>query len=326
VKFTGYLRDKLAFIIASLGCAGFCALMLYAASANLYFALFIPSIFVISCAASLVVDYLAKRRYYAELAAVLRELDEKRFLLEVIDRPTALEGQIWHDVLRAVTKSMNDAAARQTAESTAYREYIEMWVHEVKTPLAGLKLALENSRNKELLHELDKLERLVEQALFYARSGSVEADYSIRSVGLDELVNTALKNNARYLIQRKVSIEIGDLSTKVLADPKWLVFVLHQLIDNSVKYGSTRLEFAARTKGRRVLLTLRDNGIGIPPADLERVFDKGFTGANGRRFSKSTGLGLYLCQKLCRKLGVKLEITSEVGQGTTVEITFPAAP
>jgi signal transduction histidine kinase len=323
VKLGEFLRDKLIFIVINLVTAGFSVTLLYAVRADLYFTLFVPSVFLIGCMAMLTVEYFSKRRYYKRLKDTLRELDEKRFLLEVIERPDSSEGQIWYGALKSATKAMNDAVARSELNSKEYREYIELWVHEIKTPLAGLKLALENSRNKALLLEADKVEGLVEQALFYARSGDVEADYSVRQVTLSKLVNTALKSDARYLIQQKVSVDLGDLSFRVLADSKWLVFVLRQVIENAVKYGGRKLEFTARAKGDRVVLEIRDDGVGIPPEDVERVFDKGFTGVNGRRFGRSTGLGLYLCQKLCQKLGVKLSLSSTVGQGTTVEMVFP---
>jgi signal transduction histidine kinase len=309
--------------VLSLVGAGFCAFLLYAVNANLYFALFVPSVFLISCSVALITDYLQRNHYYKKLLSALENLDEKRFLLEIIEKPETPEGEIWYEVLKAATKSMNDAVARNDFSARSYREYIELWVHEVKTPLAGLKLALENKKDKELLAEADRIESLVEQALFYARSGGVEEDYLIRKIALSEMVNTVLKNSARYLIQQKVSIEIDNLSAKVLADPKWVVFVLRQLIENSVKYGAKKLVFDGYTKNRQVHLTLSDDGVGIPSEDLERVFEKGFTGANGRRFGKSTGLGLYLCKKLCRKMGLNIQLSSEVGKGTTVEIIFP---
>jgi signal transduction histidine kinase len=292
-------------------------------NANLYFAFFTPSIFILSGFVALLIEYVNKNHYYKKLYKTLEQLDEKRFLLEVIDKPETLEGKLWYDVLRTATKSMNDAVARNDFDSKAYREYIELWVHEVKTPLAGLKLALENSKNKELLVEADRIERLAERALYYARSGNVEEDYLIHRIKLSDIVNTALKSSARYLIQQKVSIEIGDLNKKALADPKWLVFILRQLIENSVKYGAKKLEFNSRRKNKQVVLTMTDNGVGIPPEDLGRVFDKGFTGANGRQFGRSTGLGLYLCKNLCRRLGLDLNLYSKVGEGTTVEIIFP---
>jgi signal transduction histidine kinase len=324
VKPSDFLHDKLALITISLTTAIFSAILLYAVNASLYFALFIPSIFLASGCVFMLIDYVGKNHYYKKLLKTLEDLDEKRLLLEVVDRPETLEGKIWYDVLRAATKSMNDAVARNDFDSQAYREYIELWVHEVKTPLAGLKLALENNKNKELLAEADRIERLAERALYYARSGNVEEDYLIRRVALSDIVNTALKSSARYLIRQKVSIEIGSLSTKVLTDPKWLVFVLRQLIENSVKYGARKLEFNSRRKNKHIFLAISDNGVGIPLEDLGRVFDKGFTGANGRRFGKSTGLGLYLCKTLCKRLGLDLKISSEVDKGTTVEIVFPA--
>jgi signal transduction histidine kinase len=325
MRFSSYLSDKLPIVVASLLCSGFTTFLLYAVDANLFFAMFVPSVFIASCSVALIIDFVNKRHYYRDLDDAINQLglEEKRFLMEVIERPTTLEGRIWYDALQAATWSMNGAVAQRDATAKSNREYAELWVHEVKTPLAGMKLTLENSKNKELLFELDKIERLIDQALYFARSGSLEADYLIRQVKLSEIVNSALRDNARYLIQRKVSVELGKLSAKVLADPKWVLFILQQLIDNSVKYGSKKLKFDCFRRNRHVTLTMTDDGVGIPPEDLGRVFDKGFTGANGRRFGKSTGLGLYLCHLLCKKLGLELALDSKLGQGTTVKLAFP---
>jgi signal transduction histidine kinase len=171
--------------------------------------------------------------------------------------------------------------------------------------------------------ELDRIERFVEQALFYARSGNVEDDCMIRRVALAELLADTLKNRAKYLIARKIRIRMKNLAHTVFTDPKWLSFILWQLIDNSVKYGCRNIEFSGVQNERSVSLFIRDDGAGIPEQDVGRVFDKGFTGENGRRFGHSTGLGLYLCKKLCNKLGLGLSLSSAPGKGVVVEIVFP---
>jgi signal transduction histidine kinase len=163
----------------------------------------------------------------------------------------------------------------------------------------------------------------VEQALFYARSGNVEDDCMVRRVALAELLADTLKNRAKYLIARKIRVRMNNLTHTVFTDPKWLSFILWQLIDNAVKYGCKNIEFSGAQNDHSVSLFIRDDGVGISEKDIGRVFDKGFTGENGRRFGHSTGLGLYLCKKLCTKLGLGLSLSSAPGEGVVAEIVFP---
>ncbi|MDR1928023.1 MAG: sensor histidine kinase, partial [Oscillospiraceae bacterium] len=140
---------------------------------------------------------------------------------------------------------------------------------------------------------------------------------------LAELVGCVLRQDAKRLIARKISVQTEDLTHTVRTDAKWLRFILRQMIDNSIKYGATRLEFVSRESAGGIVLLLRDNGVGIPTQELARVFEKGFTGENGRRFGRSTGLGLYLCRLLCQKMGLELAASSVPGEGATMEIRFP---
>jgi signal transduction histidine kinase len=132
-----------------------------------------------------------------------------------------------------------------------------------------------------------------------------------------------LKSSARALIDRKVRVQTSGLTPEVPTDAKWAVFILRQLIDNSVKYGASSLEFSAQSREANVALLMRDNGVGIPAWDIDHIFEKGFTGENGRRFGQATGLGLYLSQKLCAKLGMEIRAYSQPGEGTTMELIFP---
>lgn len=178
------------------------------------------------------------------------------------------------------------------------------------------------SVEEELVH----IEDYVEQALFYARSNTVEKDYIVKRILVKDIVSSVIKRNAKRLIEGKVSIVMNDLDAVVFTDPKWVEFILHQIVSNAVKYRSKKspsLSFSVLEGENELHLRISDNGIGIPAQDISKVFDKGFTGANGRRYAKSTGLGLYLCRKLCRKLGLKIRLSSQVGTGTTVEVIFP---
>jgi signal transduction histidine kinase len=293
------------------------------ARADLYFAVFVPAFLFCGSVLSLLPEYIVKNRYYGGLRETIRQLDRKYLLSEVVEAPDFYEGELLYDALKAVGKSANDEIARHSMIATEYREYIELWVHEIKTPIAAAKLLCENAQNAETDAEIDKIERFVEQALFYSRSGNVENDYLIRRIKLEELLNDTLKSRAVYLIGRKIRIRMKNVSHTVFTDPKWLSFILWQLIDNAVKYGSKNIEFSGVPRENSIALLIRDDGVGISEKDVERVFDKGFTGENGRRFGRSTGIGLYLCKKLCTKLGLGISVSSAPGEGVVAEIVFP---
>ena len=211
-----------------------------------------------------------------------------------------------------------------------YKEYIELWIHEIKIPISASKMVIENNKNaitKSIDEELDKVENYIEQALFYARSNTVEKDYYIRKVVLKEIVNESIKKNKSSLIQEKISIDIHDLEIEVNTDNKWIVFILNQIIQNSIKYRKKEnsvIEIYANQGKENVILYIKDNGIGIKQGEITRVFEKGFTGTNGRLSNKkSTGIGLYLCKKLCNKLGIGIELNSVQNEGTEVKLVFP---
>ena len=192
-------------------------------------------------------------------------------------------------------------------------------------------MVIENNKNevtKSINEELQKIENYIEQALFYARSNTVEKDYYIKKSSLKEIVNENIKKNKNVLIQEKISLNIHDLDLEVNTDTKWIGFILNQIIGNSLKYKkqnkNLELEIYAKQGKQNVVLYIKDNGIGIKKGEITRVFEKGFTGTNGRLIGKkSTGIGLYLCKKLCDKLGIGLELDSIENKRTEVRIVFP---
>ena len=211
-----------------------------------------------------------------------------------------------------------------------YKEYIELWIHEIKIPIATSKLIIENNKNeitKSIDEELDEIENYTEQALFYARSNTVNKDYVVTKSNLKEIVNEAILKSKRALLSNKISIELNDLEKEVFTDSKWATFIINQIIQNSIKYSKKedkRIQLYAKSNNENIILYIKDNGIGIKKGEITRVFEKGFTGENGRIINKkSTGIGLYLCQKLCNKLGLEIELNSKRDIGTEVRIIFP---
>ena len=272
-----------------------------------------------------------KKRYYQKLYNNLNNLEEKYLITEVIEMPEFMEGKILKNTLEEVDKSMAENVNRYKYILEEYKEYIELWIHEIKIPIAASKLIVENNKNevtRSINEELDKVENYIEQALFYARSNTVEKDYYIRKSSLKEIVNESIKKNKSILIQENISINIHDMDLDVFTDNKWIVFILNQLIQNSTKYmkqeGRKEIEMYAKQGNERVILYIKDNGIGIKKGEITRVFEKGFTGTNGRILNKkSTGIGLYLCKKLCDKLGIRIELNSVQNEGTEIRLVFP---
>ncbi len=279
---------------------------------------------------SLSIEYYNKKTFYNKLEKNLQDLNEKYLISEIIETPNFIEGKILKEVIQDVDKSMIENVNKYKKIQEEYKEYIELWIHEIKIPIATSKMIIENNKSeagKSIDEELDKVEDYIEQALYYARSNTVEKDYIIGKVELREIVNTAVIKNKNLLITNKVNLDLHGLDRWVYTDSKWMVFILNQIIQNAVKYGkneNSKLEIFAEEEKEKVILFVKDNGIGIKSSEICRVFEKGFTGENGRIIGKkSTGIGLYLCKKLCEKLEIGLELESEKGVGTKVAITFP---
>jgi len=224
-----------------------------------------------------------------------------------------------------MTGAVSDAQASQRE----YREYVERWVHEIKTPLTAARLIcreLDGDIRRKLTAELSQIEAHVERALFYARAENPEQDCLLRQVDLGKIAAQAIENHRSLLIQSGVQVATEELDCTVYTDEKWAVFILGQLLQNAASYRGEApvITISAAPLGKQVRLTVSDNGIGIPAHELPRVFERGFTGSNGRIRGGSTGMGLYLCKKLAGFLELGLEIASEEGKRTTVTLTFPA--
>jgi signal transduction histidine kinase len=273
--------------------------------------------------------YATYRSYYRDLLGSLEGLDRKYLVGSLASEPPLPQLVPLWEALVQVARSVADEVARTEKAANEHREYVEGWVHEVKAPLAAARLVAEQSgppAGQDLIAELDRVEQLVEQALFYARSSAVEQDYFVRETALDEPVKAVLRRHARQFITHRVAVTLSGLELTVFSDRKWLEFILTQILTNAVKYrrdGQAAVRIWATMQDDGVMLCIEDNGIGIPRADLGRIFAKGFTGANGRRYERSTGVGLFLARKLCQALGHGIAVESEEGRYTRLTIFFP---
>lgn len=290
------------------------------------------SLVAVAFALSGAVSFARRRRYYREALELARGLDSAFSYTSLMDEASFLEGRVTDEVVGRLSSLAASELAAERDLSASYREYIELWIHEVKTPIAAAKLIAERLHGSDALalrQEIERIESQVEQALYYARSTSLANDYAIRETVLAQVVRDACRKNRCFLVERGVSIDIGvDEGCRVFADAAWLSFVISQVVVNAAKYGAARISFTAveldaNTSNARTELRIQDDGCGIPASDVPRVFDRGFTGANGRSRGSSTGMGLYLCALLCERMGLGLALASEEGTGTRVMVTFP---
>ena len=329
MKLIEYIKEKFVFMVINIVMTLSGVVILKALKVDTYAIVFISILNLIGVFSCYIYDYFNRKKYYDNLFKNLDGLDKKYFIAEILESGDFIESNIIYSVLEGCTKSMKDEVADLKRNINDYKEYIETWVHEIKTPIASARLILENDEgyiNKSVLEEIEKVEGFIEQVLFYARSSTVERDYIIKKIPLKNSINSVIRKNASILIEKRVKIQLEDIEKKVYCDSKWIEFILQQIISNSVKYmdkDEKYIKIRCLEKDKNIILKILDNGIGISEKSIEKVFEKGYTGENGRKYNNSTGMGLYLCKKLCLKLGLGISIKSKLGVGTEVTIVFP---
>lgn len=321
-----YLKNRLPAILINLMGMLFLAAFLAVSGNNGHSILFILLVWVLVLCCYFMAAYFARKRYLDKLLAMTQQLEERYLIAEIMARPERADDAVFIEIMKMAEKSMLEKIGKIGRERREYKEYIEQWVHETKTPIAAMKLLCENNRcdfTRELLAELEHVNHYTEQALYFARSEHTEKDYIIREIDLESVVHGAVADHKYLLRQNAVAVTVDKIHEHVYTDDKWLRFILSQIIGNAVKYRGEQpaIHFYAVKREDTVSLIIEDNGIGIAESDLPRIFDKGFTGSNGRTVQSATGIGLYLCKKLCDKLGTGLEVSSK-GKGTTVVLSF----
>ena len=330
MKYRDFIKDKVILIVTIILALISIEILLLAYPVGIVVKIYITAIIVMVVVISLLLEYKRKQHFYNQLKANMDELKEKYLISEIIKIPNFIEGKILKEVIQDTGKSMLENVNYYKNIQEDYKEYIELWIHEVKIPIAVSKMIIENHKNeitKSIDEELDKVENYTEQALYYARSNAVEKDYIITKTNLKEIINGAILKNKSTLLNERVTLELKDLEQEVYTDSKWATFIVNQIIQNAIKYSKEedkKIEIFAKAKNDKVILYIKDNGIGIKNGEITRVFERGFTGENGRRIGqKSTGIGLYLCKKLCDKLCLGIELNSKKDEGTEVRIIFP---
>ncbi|MPQ45097.1 sensor histidine kinase [Clostridium tarantellae] len=324
-----FIKDKIIIIMCNILLFIVVMAILLTINVKFFIILFVFFIWFLPLFSYMILEFFKFKNYYAKINSILENLDKKYLLPELIKKSTFIHEEKLNYILKEISRDMHENVKYYRDMQTDYREYIETWVHEIKTPISSSKLIIANNENevtKKIDFQIDKIEEFVEQVLYYSRSNNVSKDYIIKSINLEDLLGNVVKKNYREFIYKKIRIDIKEVNELVYSDGKWVEFILNQIIGNAIKYSNSKepiINIYSLKKFNSVILTIEDNGIGIIGRDINRVFEKGFTGENGRKFMKSTGMGLYICKKLCSKLALEISIKSEINKGTKVSIVFP---
>lgn len=387
MRFLDYIKDHIVAIVIEITALVASNIFMSAFKINVGLRIAVTTVFVMAFLISFLWDFWRRSRFFNKIEENLRQLDQKYLIAETLEEADYYEGAFINEMIREMGKAMYEHVAEARRYAGDFKEYIEMWVHEVKLPIAALLLRVNNLReelseamdiseietaedestgrntgnvegdrtqendeetvvdnNHEFitnrLHELaeaeEQLRRIndhIEQVLYYARSENTEKDYVIRETKLGRTVASVLQTNRSFIQEKGVALKVHDLDRTVVTDSKWLEFILSQFLSNSLRYTSAEkeplIEIYSEEKGGDTVLHFRDNGTGIPSEELGRIWDKTFTGTNGRLDGSqseghfgSTGMGLYIVKKLCSKLGHRAAAESEYGEFTDMMIIF----
>lgn len=327
-----FLRDKIAVVAIALLVIAFITFLLVILGVTIDAIVLIDSTLAACVVLALVLEYRRRASFWKDVETAIEALDRTRYIGDLVDDPSFSEGRLALDAMLALTQLNKDELGELRTQNHDRAQYTELWVHEVKTPLAAAKLVLDRMHGPDVAKlkiELERIEGLVEQALFAARSDTLVNDYLIREVRLADAVGEACKSNMCYLASCGVTLNMQvDPQVTVMADRIWLAFILNQLITNAAKYDASTITFTTYEEGNEgphacTVLELRDDGCGIPAADVPRVFDRGFTGEVGRAHGSATGMGLFLVARMCAQMGLDVLLASEESIGTRVQIKFP---
>ena len=257
--------------------------------------------------------------YYKKHVQLYKLQNEISISLENLPSPKTLMEEDYTNLILNLNKEYKTYISKSDIAKSDMIDYYTMWVHQIKTPISAMKLLIQTSESEissDLSSELFKIEQYVEMVLSYIRLGSNKNDFVLKEYDLDNIIRQAVRKYAPLFIRKKISLDFQPTNYKVLTDEKWLVFVIEQLLSNAIKYTNKGKISIYSLENKK--LVIEDTGIGISKEDIPRIFDKGFTGYNGRTDKKATGLGLYLCKNILDKLSHKISIESEVGVKTKV--------
>ncbi len=241
-------------------------------------------------------------------------------LISALPEPEGIVDSDYQQLISVLKEKIAEITAQTDSRIRDTVDYYTVWAHQIKTPIAAMRLTLQKEdvpEARRLASELSRIEQYVEMVLVFVRLGSDYSDYVFAQQDIDEIIRSSVKKFASEFIDRRIRLEYDSVDIQAVTDEKWFAFVVEQLLSNALKY--TR-EGSIKIYSEGKVLCIKDTGIGIAPEDLPRVFDKGYTGCNGRTDRRASGLGLYLCRRICQNLGIDISISSTVGEGTTVRL------
>ena len=287
MKLSEYIKDKINYILALAIYIIIISTYLRAISltySTIFIVIFITLTFFVP---AFLISYYKTSKYLKNIETIMDKLPEKYLITEIWQKPRGAEKLAYYKILKRANKSMLENVTDIKEKQKDYKEYIESWVHEIKIPITSAKLLCENNKTvitNKIDEDIEEVNNYVEQALFYARMDQVSNDFMIREISLNEVIKNVLARNKKIMIQNNMKVELKDVN---------------------------------------IILKIKDNGIGIKKSEIDRIFDKGFTGTNGRNQTKSTGVGLYLCKRLCEGIGMEIDANSKENEYTEIVIIIP---
>lgn len=328
MKYRDYLKDNLVGIIIYLSTIILIVLILNAFKMPIFVSIICFCIFIICGISIITISYIKKNSFYKNYLSNLEKLSKKYLILETIPEPNTYEEKILVNSLYDINKSMIENINEYQRSTIEFKEFVELWIHEVKIPISSMVLKCHNNKekyDKAFLSLIRRLDNQIDEVLYYVRSENTEKDFAIAEVSLKEAIRNVGLKNKDDLLDSNIDFITDLKDLKINTDKKWLEFIINQIINNSIKYKKGKdsyIKISAFEQSEKKVLEIYDNGIGIPSKDLKRVFEKSFTGSNGREKVKSTGMGLYIVKKLCDKLGHNIKIESKEKEYTKVIIEF----
>lgn len=255
-------------------------------------------------------------------------LDKKYLIADVLKKKGNYQQQFYMELVRRACKSMMDELNKEEKQNLEYKEYIDSWIHEVKTPITAIQLMCDNERNTltdRIKLETKKVEMDIERMLYYSKSGETWKDYVISRHSLLDIVESSIMKIYQIFIYNGVKLDIVVESEYVYTDAKWSSFIITQILLNCVQYRqeeTLEIHIYAKKEKEGTSLVIEDNGLGIKPEEIDRIFEKGYVGTNGRKNERSSGMGMFICRKLCNKLDIGIRAVSEYGKYTKMILTY----
>ena len=314
--FMHYLKDRLFFImiyvVSVLICL--CVFKLYDLELKAFaYAFMILCVLIVVCG---LFDYY---KYYKKHQTRVTLRSNSNVSLSCDLQDSSLIGEDYHEILVAMKEYHDEYVESSESKMHDLEDYFTMWVHQAKLPIAAMKLLLEdeNLSRSEIKLQLLRMDQYTDMVLAYLRLNSTHTDFLFKELELDDLIRQSIRRFSTEFIRKHIQLSFKETKDVILSDEKWLVFVLEQILSNSLKYTNENGLISIYMKSKHILV-IEDNGIGISASDLNRVFEKGYTGMNGRSDKTASGLGLYLCKNILDMLNHKITIESSVGKGTRV--------